>query len=425
MARPDCLSYQTYRAYFLRSLMLRLLWPLMLVSGLSACIGGIDYGKVEHRLYTQNNQCDAIPADYDPLAADQYFFVTSRLPDCQNAQSFTLTNFRGDALRYGRNQAAIVTADKKEKIPFAFAQTATWWRDLEAAAKASNGRVMVYVHGYNETFVSSTDDTVQMAALTEFQGPVVQYSWPSRGSIWRYPVDEANNEWDQTGYRRFLIALARQDWVTDIVLVSHSLGARLLVPGVEFVDAMLAPDQSRKISNIVLASPDIDRDTYVRHITADTAKASPYPPKRTITIYASLNDRALNASRQVHGYPRLGSPYCFDVFKAARLKADGDPERCYAFEDAASGDAVTNGINIIDTSAASNSNAGHSDYLHSAPVCADFKAVVQGVKQGSPERAATRLAYVFTLPGRDKNDQADKGDHSNPDNPYNICRNRP
>ena len=44
---------------------------------------------------------------------------------------------------------------------------------------------------------------------------------------------------------------------------------------------------------------------------------------RRITVYASLNDKALAVSRALHGYPRLGSPYCFNPFEAADLKAKG------------------------------------------------------------------------------------------------------
>src|SRR3546814_17877977 len=50
---------------------------------------------------------------------------------------------------------------------------------------------------------------------------------------------------------------------------------------------------------------------------------------RRITAYVSRADKALAASRAIHGYPRLGSPYCFNPFEAAELKAQGLPERCY------------------------------------------------------------------------------------------------
>src|SRR3546814_14145081 len=62
---------------------------------------------------------------------------------------------------------------------------------------------------------------------------------------------------------------------------------------------------------------------------------------RHITAYVSLKDKALAASRAIHGYPRLGSPYCFDSFVADDLKARGLPVRCYAH--------AIPGLTIVDT----------------------------------------------------------------------------
>jgi hypothetical protein len=238
---------------------------------------------------------------------------------------------------------------------------------------------------------------------------VIQYSWPSQGDLIRYIVDETNMYWDERNFRRFLQTLASRPWVREIVLVSHSLGARLVIPAVEFVDANSSNRDSSNISNIILASPDIDREDFERDIAEEVLSARRVNNDRRITVYASAGDRALAVSRGLHGYPRLGSPYCFDPFEAAALKARGLPERCYASKSTYDVPPEKSGFAIVDTTDVSRRNAGHSDFLQSGPACRDFKAVAGGDRNGASGRMSTHLAHVFRLsrmPGTEKDDDA-------------------
>src|SRR3546814_14802106 len=79
---------------------------------------------------------------------------------------------------------------------------------------------------------------------------------------------------DVRNFRDFLKALAEQSWVSEVVIVAHSLGARLVVPAVAYVDRAAAGSDSRNISNIILASPDIDRETFERDISAAVLAAA-------------------------------------------------------------------------------------------------------------------------------------------------------
>src|SRR3546814_2173028 len=78
---------------------------------------------------------------------------------------------------------------------------------------------------------------------------------------------------DVRNFRDFLKSLAEQQWVKEIVLVSHSLGARLVVPAVAYVDRTSSRADSSHISNIILASPDIDRETFERDIEEEVLSA--------------------------------------------------------------------------------------------------------------------------------------------------------
>ena len=377
-----------YKAYLL-------LLPLLL----AGCTVAVEYGDIPHSTLTQSPRCNPVENDSAAVAGKDYFIVTSRLPDCQG-DNIQLTNHRGDKVRYARfsppQKVKPAKGDATVVVPLAFQPEADWWAGLRDVANLRKGRVLLYVHGYRETLPTTARDTVQIGAMTNFDGPIVHYSWPSQGNLLSYAVDETNMYWDERNFRNFLTKLARTEWVKEIVIVSHSLGARLVIPAVEYVDRTSTNADSSNISNIILASPDVDREDFERDIAEEVLSARRVNNDRRITVYASLSDRALAVSRAVHGYPRLGSPYCFNPFEAQELKAKGLPQRCFATKTKYQTEPAKTGFTIIDTSDVSGGGAGHSDYLRSLAVCKDFIAVVNGART-TDDRVATQNAHVFTL----------------------------
>jgi esterase/lipase superfamily enzyme len=379
--------------------------PALIVAGLmavSGCSVAVEYGKVPHSLYVANPRCQADAALPQVGTELPYFVVTSRLPDCRGT-ALSLTNQRGDRVRYGRFDAVADKPSGKRKappiVPLAFESEASWWAGLRGATNLHRGRVLLYVHGYRETFKTTSDDAAQIARLTGFDGPLIHYSWPSQGKLLSYAVDETNMYWDERNFRTFLGKLARQDWVKEIIIVSHSLGARLVLPAVEYVDRTSSSADSSNISNIILASPDVDREDFERDIAEEVLAARRVKTGRRITVYSSSRDAAIAVSRGLHGYPRLGSPYCFNPFEAADLKAKALPVRCYP--------ATMSGLTIIDTTEVSNSSAGHSDFLQSGPACLDFLDTVSGVLSRNTQRLSTQYPHVFRLPPLGKKDKID------------------
>ena len=157
---------------------------------------------------------------------------------------------------------------------------------------------------------------------------------------------------------------------------SHHILKR--IAGLAPVHVATFADDERDIAEEVLAARRVNND-------------------RRITIYLSAKDKALALSRQVHGYPRLGSPYCFDPFEAADLKAKGVPVRCYASKSKYDVSPQKSGLAIVDTSDISRTSTGHSDYLNSAAACLDFAAVVNGKRDGAGGRVTGPMSHVFLL----------------------------
>jgi len=374
--------------------------PLLLLPMLLAgCTVAVEYGDIPHNVLAENPRCNPAQNDSASVSGKDYFIVTSRLPDCRG-DNIKLTNHRADRVRFGRfsppETIKPAKGDKQLVVPVAFQPEDAWWDGLRDAANLRNGRVLLYVHGYREKLQTTARDTVQIGAMSNFDGPIIHYSWPSQGNLLSYAVDETNMYWDQSNFRNFLTKLARAEWVKEIVIVSHSLGARLVIPAVDYVDRTSTNADSSNISNIILASPDVDREDFERDIAEEVLAARRVNNDRRVTVYASLSDRALAVSRAVHGYPRLGSPYCFSPFEAKDLKAKGLPQRCFATKTKYETEPAKTGFTIIDTTDVSGGGAGHSDYLRSLAVCKDFAAVVNGART-TEDRVATAQAHVFTL----------------------------
>ena len=382
-----------------------LLLPLLL----AGCTVAVEYGDIPHNVLAENPRCNPAQNDSASVSGKDYFIVTSRLPDCRG-DTIKLTNHRADRVRFGRfsppETIKPAKGDKQLVVPVAFQPEDAWWDGLRDAANLRNGRVLLYVHGYREKLQTTARDTVQIGAMSNFDGPIIHYSWPSQGNLLSYAVDETNMYWDERNFRNFLTKLARAEWVKEIVIVSHSLGARLVIPAVDYVDRTSTNADSSNISNIILASPDVDREDFERDIAEEVLAARRVNNDRRVTVYASLSDRALAVSRAVHGYPRLGSPYCFSPFEAKDLKAKGLPQRCFATKTKYQTEPAKTGFTIIDTTDLSGGGAGHSDYLRSLAVCKDFAAVVNGART-TDDRVATAQAHVFTLRAPVKPTKAD------------------
>jgi esterase/lipase superfamily enzyme len=165
---------------------------------------------------------------------------------------------------------------------------------------AHSGRkdTFVFIHGYNTTFQDAARRTAQIAYDLKFEGAAIFYSWPSQGKKRSYLVDETNASWTLPHLEAFLKEIRSKSGATRVHIIAHSMGARILTQALRDIGS----DKSEgvRFNQIILAAPDIDRDTF-----AELARAINVSADR-ITLYASSRDRALKLSRDIHGYTRAG-----------------------------------------------------------------------------------------------------------------------
>lgn len=161
-------------------------------------------------------------------------------------------------------------------------------------------QVFVFVHGYNVTFEEAIFRTAQVAYDLQFDGPPVLYSWPSLGSSIQYLADANNADWSVPHLRWFLEDVAQKAQAQAVHVIAHSMGNRVTVPALNRVVVESGTNVRSKFNQVVLAAPDIDASIFKQ--LASTLRSA----GERITLYASSNDLALQASKRVQGYQRAG-----------------------------------------------------------------------------------------------------------------------
>ncbi|QDS93491.1 MraY-like glycosyltransferase [Roseimaritima multifibrata] len=217
--------------------------------------------------------------------------------------------------------------------------------------------LLVFIHGFNVDFQSAVRRTAQIAVDLPFEGVPVCYSWPSQGTLWGYPVDENNVEWSVVHLKQFLQDLAQKSGADSINVVAHSMGNRAMTAAMQQIRFELGPNDPAPFDRVVLAAPDVDADRFRRDfapVLLDVAEQ--------VTLYASSDDQALVASKQVHGYPRAGESGTEIV--------------------------VVPGVETIDVSGIDLSLLGHSYYGDSESILRDLYQIV---RDGLPASQRTAL----------------------------------
>lgn len=309
---------------------------------------------------------------------DGVFVITSSMPDCRDGRNTVLTERRADVVRYAVARMAAGGKPGHAKAQIDLTNAQGWWKALAARVAASDGKVMVYFHGYR----NSADDAVRRAAeirtATRFAGPVVVFVWPSYNRLARYTWDEANNEWTRYYAEYALAYLASIS--THVVSVSHSMGNRIALDAIITLDRT-HPDLAGRVQTVVMASPDVDRGVFERDLPRLLEAHA-----RKVTVYVSEHDRALQVSWAVHGLAQAGDGSCRRA--GARRHAE-DEAHCYPIF------ASHPGLAIVDTTMVSVNN-GHADFIESKPGAADLCWAVHGLPPPTG-RVPTSYDYVWVL----------------------------
>jgi esterase/lipase superfamily enzyme len=166
----------------------------------------------------------------------------------------------------------------------------------QAFAQAALGRdVLLYVHGYRESFESAALSAAQLSDGIRFRGATALFTWPSAASTFNYVGDRESAMWSRDALEDLLTALASTPSGGRVHIVAHSMGTLLTLETLRMLRATGGESAMSRIGTVVLAAPDIDIDLFTRSVERLGEDA------KKITVITARNDRALAVSSRLAG----------------------------------------------------------------------------------------------------------------------------
>lgn len=170
-----------------------------------------------------------------------------------------------------------------------------------AERDAANQEVIVFVHGFNNTFAEGVLRLAQLSTDFDFQGVAVHYSWPSGGSPLGYAYDRDSALFARDGLEK-LIGQIEAAGADNIVIIAHSMGSLLVMETLRQMSIARPGTVDHRIGGVILISPDIDVEVFRTQARRIGNLPEPFG------IFVSKRDRALQLSARLTGQEnRLGN----------------------------------------------------------------------------------------------------------------------
>jgi esterase/lipase superfamily enzyme len=267
-------------------------------------------------------------------------------------------------------------------------------------------QVMLYVHGFNETFASGAYTAAELCHFLGRRDVCAFFTWPASATgflLTAFTTTTESARFSVGHLKRTIRMIAQTPGVEAVQLLAHSRGAALMLDAVrelsiEAIAAGIAPADAFKIDNLVLMAPDVDKDVARKQFSpfaSDPDMTSNWPSRALprvlngrYTIYSSPEDRALILStRLFRSRSRVGSlsAESLDVADAQPLKIWGS-------------------VDFIILQGERTDFFGHSYFASNPEVSSDLIQLLRfGRKPGEPGRPLRRTGPVtWTFP--DTND---------------------
>lgn len=205
--------------------------------------------------------------------------------------------------------------------------------------------VLIYVHGFNQTFETAALDAARLSDNIKFRGETMLFSWPSKARLSDYIYDRESALWSRDAFESMVDNLIADPQVGKINIVAHSMGTMLTVEVLRQLHDRRGRAVADRLGAIVLAAPDIDIDSF----SASVNRIGPLKGK--ITVLVASNDRALDIMKQLAGgVTRVGT------VEAEKLQALG--------------------LRVIDASKVAVGSINHDLFLSHAGVRAEIRRAI-------------------------------------------------
>jgi esterase/lipase superfamily enzyme len=241
---------------------------------------------------------------------------------------------RGDP----RQNFVTVSADHIERPAF--------MARISAATKPLHkGKVLVFVHGFNNRFDDAVYRLAQIVHDSRVPALPILFTWPSRGQtkLLAYTYDRESANYSRDALEDLLDSLNRNPNVSEINVLAHSMGNWVALEALRarYIRPVHIAD---KVKNVMMVAPDVDVDVFRTQIR----RMGTQRPR--FFLFVSQDDKALALSKTIWGgVQRLGEvdpsqdPYRgefaqdrIEVFDLTSLRRAGDNAHDRAFEDVTS-----------------------------------------------------------------------------------------
>jgi len=164
--------------------------------------------------------------------------------------------------------------------------------------------VLIYVHGFNQTFETAVLDAARLSDGIRFRGDTMAFSWPSKANLLDYGYDRDSAMWSRDALEKVLDGLMASPTVGRLHIVAHSIGTMLTLEALRQLYAHQGDMAADRLGAVVFAAPDIDLDVFASSVEQIG------PIARKITVLTATNDRALALSRwMAGGMTRVGAAH--------------------------------------------------------------------------------------------------------------------
>jgi esterase/lipase superfamily enzyme len=167
-------------------------------------------------------------------------------------------------------------------------------REIERRlAESSSKDVMLYVHGFNETFASAAYTAAELCHFLGRQDVCAFFTWPASSSgnfLTSYTTTTESADYAVEHLKKTIRMIARTPGVEGLQLLAHSRGTAVMLRAVRELglEAIAAGQEPMTVYGL-LSDPDL--------VTVWPEGRLPRLLKGRMTIYASPEDRALLVSK--------------------------------------------------------------------------------------------------------------------------------
>jgi esterase/lipase superfamily enzyme len=253
--------------------------------------------------------------DWQTLAQQSQLAQRTRPINLELGEVREIGAFPDEPYRVAAGPDGKILRDRDELVRHFDAKASLQGEVQRRLATAPKREVLLYVHGFNETFATAAYTAAELCHFLGREHVCAFFTWPASSTgnfLISYTTTTESADYAVEHLKKSIRVIATTPGVEGVQILAHSRGTALTLRAVrelamEAISAGKEPATLYGIDNLVLLSPDIDVDIASQSITSylsDPDLVTLWPEGRLprilkgrLTIYSSPEDRALLVSK--------------------------------------------------------------------------------------------------------------------------------